>query len=181
MNLRPMPRDAGWWVWLVTVGLLVAGLAGHDGGFLGAIALSFSQVAFYWAKQRRLGAMAVQIRLGYALLLAACFAPPLRWLYWLPAIGTTALLVFGYCLMARTLSLLPWNRREPMSLGLVRRTFLTPPAGGGAGSAAGGCGGEGGVCELEARVAWPRPAGEEPAGGEGRFFQTQTRPRHEHR
>ena len=32
------------------------------------------------------------------------------------------------CLMARILSLLPGNRTEPVSLDLILRKFLTPPA-----------------------------------------------------
>jgi hypothetical protein len=94
----------------------------------------------------------VQIRLAYTLLLVMCFIPPLRWLYWLPTLGTVALLAFGYCLMARTLSLLPWNRDERMTLDLVRRTFLNAPA-----VTTQSCGSDGGVCELEARVARLQP------------------------
>jgi hypothetical protein len=63
-----------------------------------------------------------------------------------------ALLAFGYCLMARTLSLLPWNRDERMTLDLVRRTFLNAPA-----VTTQSCGSDGGVCELEARVARLQP------------------------
>jgi hypothetical protein len=37
------------------------------------------------------------------------------------------LVIFGYCLMARMLSLLPWNRTEPITADLVRRTFLSRP------------------------------------------------------
>jgi hypothetical protein len=50
---------------------------------------------------------------------------PLNWLFWLPAIGTPAQVLFGYCTLARCLSLMPWNRREPLSTELVRRTFLS--------------------------------------------------------
>jgi hypothetical protein len=34
---------------------------------------------------------------------------------------------FGYCTLARCLSLLPWNRSEPLSFALLRRTFLSRP------------------------------------------------------
>lgn len=36
-------------------------------------------------------------------------------------------LLFGYCTMARLVSLFPWNRSEPFSLNLVRRTFFSAP------------------------------------------------------
>ena len=47
--------------------------------------------------------------------------------YWLPTVGTFALVIFGYWLMGRFLSLLPWNRHEPISLDLIHRTFLSAP------------------------------------------------------
>ena len=42
-----------------------------------------------------------------------------------PVVGTFALVIFGYCLTARVLSLLPWNRAEPITIDLLRRTFLS--------------------------------------------------------
>jgi hypothetical protein len=152
MKLALMPKEPTWWVWLVTVALLVAGLAGLSAGFLAAIALSAAQTLFFWRKHGSLTAIGVQIRLAYSLLLVMCFLPQLRWLYWLPTVGTMALLVFGYCLLARTLSLLPWNRNERMTLDLLRRTFMNAPA-----VTMQSCGSEGGVCELEARVARLQP------------------------
>ena len=52
---------------------------------------------------------------------------PLQPLYWVPVIGTWAQIFFGYCTMARLVSLLPWNRKEPFSFELVKRTFLSVP------------------------------------------------------
>jgi hypothetical protein len=46
--------------------------------------------------------------------------------------GTSALLAFDYCPLARTLALMPWNRRVPLSGRLVLRVFLTPPVPGSA-------------------------------------------------
>jgi hypothetical protein len=52
---------------------------------------------------------------------------PLGILHWIQFVGTWALVLSGYCLMARVLSLLPWNRTEPLSAALVRRTLFSPP------------------------------------------------------
>jgi hypothetical protein len=46
----------------------------------------------------------------------------------------TARILAGYCLLARILSLAPWNLRQPLSLALIRRMFLSlqaavPPCG----------------------------------------------------
>jgi hypothetical protein len=147
-----MPQKPTWWVWLATIALLAIGLAGFPTGFIAAIALSFAQAWFFWRKAGDVRAISVQIRLSYALLLTVCFIPQMRWLYWLPAVGTSALLVFGYCLMARTLSLLPWNCTERLSSDLLRRTFFSAPAATHEGVRS-ACGGLNGVCELESRIA----------------------------
>jgi hypothetical protein len=90
--------------------------------------------------------------LAYTLLLLVCFIPELRWGYWLPTVGTSALLLCGYCLMARVLSLLPCNRLEPLSLDLIRRTVFRPPVIARL-ELRSACGELNGVCELESRVA----------------------------
>jgi hypothetical protein len=61
------------------------------------------------------------------LLLLIALPPKLNVIYWVPTIGTWALILFGYCTMARTVSLLPWNRREPLSLSLLKRTYFSAP------------------------------------------------------
>jgi len=153
MKLALMPRQLTWWIWLVTLALMVVGLAGYAFGFIAAIVLTLAHTLLFWRKTRDRRAISVQIRLAYALLLALCLIPQLRWLNWLSAVGAVAMLVFGYCAMGRTLSLLPWNRTELLSLNLLRRTFLTAPVVSWAGRESTGCGEQEGVCELEARVA----------------------------
>jgi len=153
MKLALMPRQLTWWIWLVTLAMMVAGLAGYAVGFIAAIVLTLAHALLFWRKTRNMRAISVQIRLAYALLLAICLIPQLRWLNWLAAVGGGAMLVFGYCAMGRTLSLLPWNRTELLSLNLLRRTFLTAPVVSWAGSESTGCGEQDGICELEARAA----------------------------
>lgn len=121
------PRDTGWWYWLVTVCLLSAGIAGWSPGFTLAIGLTGVQLLHYIAREKDVSAFPVQVRIGYLLLLLLAWPEPLRWIYWIPTIGTWAQVVFGYCTMARLVSLLPWNRREPLSLALIQRTFLSRP------------------------------------------------------
>jgi hypothetical protein len=121
-----MAQDWTWWWWLVTACLLLIGLMGMPEAFLAALLLSIAQSVLFFARERALGAFPVQLRLAYTLLLIICFFLPIRWLFWLPAVGTFALVIFGYCLMARMLSLLPWNRTEPITADLLRRTFPRP-------------------------------------------------------
>ncbi len=120
-------RALSWWYWLVTVCLLTAGLAGWGNGFLWAIALTAFQVIHFAIRERSITAFPVQVRFGYLLLLLIALPAPLQLLYWVPVIGTWAQILFGYCTMARLVSLLPWNREQPFSVALAKRTFLSAP------------------------------------------------------
>ena len=120
-------KALSWWYWLVTSILLSAGLAGYRSGFFLAIALTVFQLIHFILRERSLGAFPVQVRFWYLILLLVLLPEPLRILYWVPAIGTWAQVIFGYCTMARCVSLLPWNRDEPFSAGLLKKTFLSRP------------------------------------------------------
>lgn len=127
MNFLLMPKQPTWWVWLATATFLALGLGGYPSGYLAANTLSVAQVVWFIRKHRSLKPYPVQIRVAYSACLLVCLTPVLNWMFWIPMLGTFALVLFGYCLMARLLSLLPWNRTEALSSGLLRYTFLTPP------------------------------------------------------
>ena len=120
-------RDISWWYWAATVGLLTAGLAGWTTALALAIALTAVNAAHFWTREKALSAFPVQVRLTYLGILAVAYWEPIRPLYWVRFAGTWAMVLFGYCPLARLLSLMPWNRSEPMSLDLLRRTFMSPP------------------------------------------------------
>lgn len=123
-------REMSWWYWLVTACLLTAGLAGYPVGFPLAIALTLVQIIHFTLRDGSIGAFPVQVRFWYLVLLLVALPQPLNVIYWIPTIGTWAQLIFGYCTMARCVSLLPWNRTEPFSLDLVTRTFVSRPVAG---------------------------------------------------
>lgn len=152
------PTDWTWWTWLVTAICLGIGLMGNPSAFVVAMGLTLAQGLVFLIKERCPGAFSVQLRIGYLALLAICYLPEMRWLYWLPTVGTFALVIFGYCLMARFLSLLPWNRSEPFSADCIRRTFFSPPDLSRVHNESSGGGCAGGLCTIEAQVA---PAREE--------------------
>lgn len=153
IKLMLMPREITWWVWAFTAVFLAVGVLGLSVGFIAAVVLSIGQTLIFISKARSFRDFPVQIRVAYSLLLVVCYLPAMRWLYWLPTIGTFALILFGYCFAARVLSLMPWNRKEKLSLGLLGRTFLTPPVTGNImqGLPAGDC--PGSDCSHEGRVA----------------------------
>lgn len=120
-------RAISWWYWLVTVVLLTAGVSGWQSGFVFAIALTMFQLVHFIIREGCISAFPVQVRLGYLLLLLVALPASLQLIYWIPTIGTWAQVLFGYCTMARLVSLLPWNRDEPLTWHLLRRTFFAAP------------------------------------------------------
>jgi hypothetical protein len=147
--------DWTWWAWTITTVLLIVGLTGYSLAFVGAMAVTAGQGLVLLVRERSLAAFSVQLRAAYLLLLLISYPPPMRWLYWLPTVGTFALIVFGYCLLARLLSLLPWNGRDAYTLARLRRTFFTAPDLDRVkiNPAAASC--AGGLCTIEAQVAPP--------------------------
>jgi hypothetical protein len=127
-------RDLGWWYWLLTVGLLAAGLAGWQLGIYLAIALCVIQIGHVMSLTHDVTAFPVQVRIAYLALLLAGLWKPLHWIHWIQLVGTTARVLVGYCFLARTLSLAPWNRLQPFTLALLQRTYCSiqmsgPPCG----------------------------------------------------
>jgi len=120
-------KELSWWYWLVTACLLTAGIAGYQAGFTMAIGFTSFQLIHFTIRDRSITAFPVQVRFWYLILLLVAFPGPLQIIYWVPTIGTWAQLIFGYCAMARCVSLLPWNRSESFSADLLRRTFLSRP------------------------------------------------------
>lgn len=120
-------REISWWYWTITTVLLLTGLAGRHEAFHLAIALSALQIIHFRLMEYGLYGFPVQVRVAYTAILLLALWSPLNWLFWVVAIGTLVQVLFGYCTLARCLSLMPWNRCEPFTADLVRRTFLSPP------------------------------------------------------
>jgi hypothetical protein len=120
-------HDVKWWYWLAMAILLAVYIAGWGAAIFTAIALGAFQVVHFGARERYVTAFPVQVRAAYLALLVAGLMPPLGFIHWVQLAGTWAMVLVGYCPLARALSLLPWNRRQPLSVALVRRTFLSAP------------------------------------------------------
>lgn len=120
-------HELSWRYWAVTLAFLVLGLAGRFEGFYLAVLLSAIQTVHFRLREGRFSAFPVQVRSTYTVMAAVFLWPPLNVLFWVPAIGTAAMVFFGYCPLARILSLMSWNRSEALSTGLLKRTFLSAP------------------------------------------------------
>lgn len=122
MSIR---RDIGRWYWLMTILLLMAGLSGWSWGFAAAMVFCVIRAIHFAWRDSSLTAFSVQVRVAYLILLILGQWTPLHWILWVQLVGTSVRVLVGYCLLARTLSLLPWNRFEPWSMALLRRTYLS--------------------------------------------------------
>jgi len=120
-------KELSWWYWLATACMLTAGVAGFKIGFLLAIGLTVFQLIHFSIRENSIGAFPVQVRFWYLMLLLISLPQAMQLLYWVPLVGTWAQLIFGYCTMARCVSLFPWNRREKFSVRLLKKVFLSRP------------------------------------------------------
>lgn len=120
-------KQLSWWYWLATDLLLAAALWGWGLGFVPVVGLTILHMLHFRLREGTWLAFPVQVRIGYLLWLLAGLWSPLGWFHWIQIAGTTAMVLVDYCPMARMVSLLPWNRRSPLSLRLVWRTFASPP------------------------------------------------------
>ncbi|MGM0516902.1 MAG: hypothetical protein ACQER6_04815 [Pseudomonadota bacterium] len=120
-------RELAWWYWLITAILLTWGVLFDPLGLYLAVGLTVVNLLHFAIREPRITAFPVQVRFFYLLLLLVAAPEPMRWLFWIPMIGTWAQVLVGYCAMARLVSLFPWNRRERFSMRLLWRTFMSLP------------------------------------------------------
>lgn len=116
-----------WWYWIVLAFLISAGVAGNQTGFFLAIIVSVMNLIHFLISEKSITAFPVQVRFWFLIYVLVSFPEQLQFLFWLPAVGTWARAIFGYCILARTLSLMPWNRKVPFSTGLMIKTFFSRP------------------------------------------------------
>ena len=124
-------RDIAWWFWLATDLALATALFADQAAIFAAIALAAIQVPVFARRGGGLVSFPAQVRLVYLALLVIGLWRPFGFIHWIQLVGTTVMVLVGYCFLARCLSLLPFNRNEPLSLRLISRTFLSPPPSGG--------------------------------------------------
>lgn len=73
-------------------------------------------------------AFPVQLRITYLIwVVVGTYVPHMVILMYITTIGLASNLFIGYCPLARMMYLLPWNREESFSFGLLKRVILTPP------------------------------------------------------
>lgn len=114
--------------WQATALLLCASLAGWSPGLPAVLAVNAAQCVHFLLWRRSLRPLDVQVRLlFFSLLVLAATVPALHGLIALQFAGITARLCVDYCLAARLLLLMPWNRKHRLTLAAVARVLFMPP------------------------------------------------------
>lgn len=121
--------DPSWWHWTATIPLLVLTLAGHPWACWIAIGLCAVVGAYYFYNIKQMQPYPVQLRVAYVVVLLCGMLPGMNWFYWVPLVGTMAMVLVGYCSLRRLLSLAPWNRSGPFSFARFWHVFVCVPCG----------------------------------------------------
>ncbi|BBN59493.1 hypothetical protein [Hydrogenovibrio marinus] len=119
-----------WVYWFITDILLILDVSGWHYGLPLATALTVIQIIHFYAESKSISAFPVQVRIAYTLLLLVAFWAPMYWVLYFVILGTTAMVLFDYCFLARFMSLMPWNHNERYSVSMVFRTFFSKPISG---------------------------------------------------
>ena len=121
-------RSVKWVLWFVTWVALLVGLFDRR-GYDFVVLFSVAHAVLFLALFRfQLVAFPVQVRVAYVLwVVIGTYVPYGIVLMYITTVGLIGNLFLSYCPLARMLYLLPWNRDEAFSLGLVGRVFLSPP------------------------------------------------------
>lgn len=114
-----------WWYMLATYALLWAGVLADPVWAAAAIASCLAQAVVFGIEDGDFFSLTSQVRYVLSLIILAGFWQP--WLWWLPLAGLTVRLTTNYCLLARLVSLLPWNRKEPLSAALIKARIFSRP------------------------------------------------------
>lgn len=114
--------------WQLTALLLATHFAQWRWGLPLAVALNVVQLLHFAAVRRSARSLEVQVRAAYLGLLALGALPGLWPVHVVQFVGVNVMLVADYCLLARLLALMPVHRRQPLSVALLRRVLLLPPA-----------------------------------------------------
>jgi hypothetical protein len=119
--------DKVWIYWAITDVLLIADISGWSLGLPLAVALNLIQIAHFYLETKSPTSFPVQVRVAYLMLLILAFWPPLYFVVYFVVLGTTAMVLFDYCFLARFMSLMPWNHQQPFNLALLMKTFVSKP------------------------------------------------------
>jgi len=115
-----------WCLWFVTWVGLLAGL--FDRVFYEYVVIFSAAHALLvlFLLRFQVALFPAQVRVAYfAWVAVGTYIPYMTILMYITTVGLATNLFVGYCPLARMLYLLPWNREEPFSFGLIVRVFFS--------------------------------------------------------
>lgn len=119
-----------WSYWFLTATFLAIFLFLDAKAIYIAMVINIIHAVHFYIKSPHITSFPMQVRIGFLGLLAIGIVPPFQWIHWIQLIGGSIMLTTGYCSLARMLSLLPWNRSQPMSFRLLQTVIFSPPISG---------------------------------------------------
>ena len=106
-----------WWLWSITLALIVAALLGWEWGYALVPSISVVQVVYFWTRQKSLLAFDTQVRIVYCAFTFLGFLPAIRFpCYLVLFIGTAMVVLFDRCGIAVALKKMPWNRQPVVTI-----------------------------------------------------------------
>ncbi len=117
-----------WSLWFITWVALMIGFFYRDFYDYVVVFTAVHLLLFLFFFGFQLKAFPVQLRIVYLIwVVVGTYVPHMVILMYITTIGLASNLFINYCPLARMMYLLPWNREEPLSFGLLKRVVLTPP------------------------------------------------------
>lgn len=120
-------QDITWWYWLSTIPLLTVGNLGETNGYVLVALLTVIQIVHFIYREGSICAFPVQVRIAYLGWFLLGQVPYMQWMLWIQLIGTSLNVLVNYCPMARLMALVPWNRRQALTMRLVVKVLFSPP------------------------------------------------------
>jgi len=103
-------KSMEWWIWSVTLALLIAAVAGWTPGYLTVIIVSFLQIPYIALKSKSIVSFASQVRIFYfGLTLVGLWEAGRVYMFAALIVGTVMVVLFDRCSIALVLKKMPWN------------------------------------------------------------------------
>lgn len=110
MKLAIDLKSGEWWIWTITLALMIAAVAGWTPGYLAAIIVSFLQIPYIALRSKSIVSFPSQVRIVYfALTLLGLWEAGRVYVFALLAAGTVMVVLFDRCSIALVLKKMPWN------------------------------------------------------------------------
>ncbi len=111
MQSKIAAQDLRWWIWLVTLIVIAAALAGWTAGYYLVISISLVHALFFLEETKQVGDFETQLRLAYFAIALFGLWPGVRSVVFPLLLAETLMITFfDRSFIARGLMRMPWNQ-----------------------------------------------------------------------